>query len=279
MKYWLVRGSPAENGDFAFIQPGDRGHWRTKQPPRHWKHGDRLLFWASSPRRELIALGEFEGETGKFTSDGEVLCNVHYLTPVVARPITMEELRNDSVLAEAIFLKKGPAASVLRLTIAEGEHLYRLLGSKNEAAASIWPDVKRNDVTLPDIDDSAIEGEARLVSHLRRERRRSLVESKKNAVLAATGTLACEVCGFDFGARYGALGEGFCEVHHKKPLAEAQGASVTSLADLAVVCSNCHRIIHRSACALSVEELKNKLTEAQQVVPADGPRAARSARR
>lgn len=259
MNYWMVRGSPAENGDFSFIKPGSRGQWRTKLPPRKWKHGDRLLFWASSPRRELIALGEFEGETGKYTEDGELLYNVRYLTAVATRPITMEELRNDTVLENAIFLKKGPAASVLRLTAAEGEHLYRLLGSKNSDMA-IWSDAPGKPATLSDIDESAMEGEARLVKHLRRERNRSLVESKKKAVLMATGALACEACGFDFRVRYGQLGDGFCEVHHKKPLGDKAGPSVTRLPDLAVVCSNCHRIIHKSGCDLSVEELKRILT-------------------
>lgn len=259
VNYWMVRGSPAENGTFSFIKAGARGQWRTKLPPRSWKQGDRLLFWASSPRRELIALGEFEGETGKYTKDDELLYNVYYLTTVAARPIAMEELRKDAVLENAIFLKKGPAGSVLRLTPAEGEHLYRLLGSKNAAIAGVWPDISGNASVLSDIDETAIEGEARLVSHLRRERSRSLVESKKRAVLAETGTLACEACGFDFRVRYGEVGEGFCEVHHKKPLGENDHSSVTTLADLAVVCSNCHRIIHRSACALSVEELRRVL--------------------
>jgi len=158
VNYWMVRGSPAENGTFSFIKPGASGQWRTKLPPRSWKKGDRLLFWASSPRRELIALGEFEGETGKYTEDDELLYNVRYLTKVAARPIAMEELRKDAVLESAIFLKKGPAASVLRLTPAEGEHLYRLLGSKNPAIAAIWPDIAGKGTALSDIDDSAIEG-------------------------------------------------------------------------------------------------------------------------
>lgn len=278
MAYWIVRGSPAENGDFDFVKPGIHGQWRTKRPPRNWQPGDRLLFWASSPRRELIGLGEFESETDEYTDDGELVYNVHYLTSVATRPLTIEELRNDDVLKDAVFLKKGPAASVLRLTDAEGQHLYRLLTSKNSAMAVVWPDASGT-ATLSDVDESAIEGEARLVSHLRRERNRSLIESKKKTVLAATGTLACEACGFDFRVRYGLLGEGFCEVHHRQPLAQSEGSTVTSLADLAVVCSNCHRIIHRSGCTLSVENLKKMLTGAQQALPGDGPRAARSARR
>lgn len=100
---------------------------------------------------------------------------------------------------------------------------------------------------LPDIDadTSAIEGNPRLVAHLRRERSPSLAAKKKKSVLSAAGKLCCEACGFDFQARYGKNGEGFCEIHHLKPIHKMGSGEKTTLDDLSVVCSNCHRIIHR----------------------------------
>ena len=83
------------------------------------------------------------------------------------------------------------------------------------------------------------------MDHLRRERSRELVDRKKNAVLMATNRLACEVCGFDFAGVYGARGSNFCEVHHLKPLADVRLEVETYLHDLAIVCSNCHRMLHR----------------------------------
>ncbi|WP_198173028.1 HNH endonuclease [Hymenobacter ginkgonis] len=71
----------------------------------------------------------------------------------------------------------------------------------------------------------------------------------------------CEVCGFNFEQHYGALGQDFAECHHKNPLAErpeelwAQGLT-TSLDEVAVVCANCHRMLHRQRPALSVEALR-----------------------
>lgn len=115
---------------------------------------------------------------------------------------------------------------------------------------------------LPDIDLSAagIEGAAHLVPHLRRERNRILVAAKKAATLNALGRLCCEACGFDFSATYGVLGEGFCEVHHLIPLSASSVPVTTTLSDLAVLCSNCHRIIHRSAPMLSVAELSKVIS-------------------
>ncbi len=110
---------------------------------------------------------------------------------------------------------------------------------------------------LPDIDlpTTGTEGSARLVSHLRRERNRALVDAKKAATVNAEGRLCCEACGFDFSVAYGTLGDGFCEVHHLVPLSASSESVTTTLDDLAVLCSNCHRVIHRSTPMLSVVEL------------------------
>ncbi|AIO33224.1 HNH endonuclease family protein [Burkholderia cenocepacia] len=103
------------------------------------------------------------------------------------------------------------------------------------------------------------EGTARLQEHLVRERDASLAEAKKQAILIATGRLACEACDFDFGATYGEVGAGFCEVHHLNPLATRGGSETTSLEDLAILCSNCHSIIHRTFPMWSVKTLTEHL--------------------
>ncbi|WP_376770720.1 HNH endonuclease [Lentzea indica] len=56
--------------------------------------------------------------------------------------------------------------------------------------------------------------------------------------------LACEVCTFDFKQTYGDRGAGFAEIHHAVPF-HVTGPIKTRLADLVVLCSNCHRMIHR----------------------------------
>lgn len=114
---------------------------------------------------------------------------------------------------------------------------------------------------LPDVDQrkSIQEGNPRLVAHLRRERNAAIVKAKKAVVLKATGKLCCQVCGFDFKDFYGELGEGFCEVHHLQPLSKADGSVKTALKDLAIICSNCHRIIHRSDPMPSIEKLSKSL--------------------
>lgn len=114
---------------------------------------------------------------------------------------------------------------------------------------------------LPDVDQSKSiqEGNPRLIAHFRRERNAAIVKTKKALVLKSTGKLCCEVCGFDFKDRYGDIGDGFCEVHHIRPLSKSDGEVKTELKDLAIICSNCHRIIHRTEPMLSIEDLSKHL--------------------
>jgi len=114
---------------------------------------------------------------------------------------------------------------------------------------------------LPDIDRylSGKEGNPRLVAHLRRERNSKLVKAKKAEVLKRTGRLSCEVCEFDFQQMYGSFGSEFCEVHHLKQLSKSDGEVKTEMKDLAVVCSNCHRIIHRQNPMITLKKLKGAL--------------------
>lgn len=72
----------------------------------------------------------------------------------------------------------------------------------------------------------------------------------------------CCVCGFDFGIAYGDWGDGYAEVHHLIQLGgKDSGERATDpKTDLAVLCANCHRMIHRrQGIVLTIEELKQKL--------------------
>ncbi|WP_406269027.1 HNH endonuclease [Actinacidiphila glaucinigra] len=97
-----------------------------------------------------------------------------------------------------------------------------------------------------DDDFSAAEGRLLVRRHLARERNKGLRKKKIDSVLRKGGSLACEACGFDFEQVYGERGAGYVECHHVVPLHEA-GEGRTKLSDLALICANCHRMIHRRA--------------------------------
>ena len=103
------------------------------------------------------------------------------------------------------------------------------------------------------------EGKVIYKLHKYKERNSKINRKKKDQYLKKLGKLDCEVCGFDFYEKYGELGKGFMECHHRKPLYQIEGESDTTLDDLALVCSNCHRMLHRDLDTLSVEGLRNKI--------------------
>ena len=88
-------------------------------------------------------------------------------------------------------------------------------------------------------DTESEEGKWNYAIHRFRERDRSLVRKKK----ASVANPICECCSFDFSNTYPNLGTGFIECHHRIPI--HQGKRITRLEDLALVCANCHRMLHR----------------------------------
>ena len=92
--------------------------------------------------------------------------------------------------------------------------------------------------------------------HKIRERKKSIINKKKEKVLKETGKLECEICGFDFNKFYGILGKGFIECHHCIPLNQMNSNYKTRLEDLILLCSNCHRVVHRNIDKVTIEELK-----------------------
>jgi hypothetical protein len=106
--------------------------------------------------------------------------------------------------------------------------------------------------------ESAIEGEITLAIQRHRRRESRLRDAKiRQALREGHGRLICEVpgCGFDFFEVYGQIGRDFAIVHHKSPLSDRTEPKLTKLEDLAIVCANCHAMIHRGNDCRSLEEL------------------------
>jgi predicted HNH restriction endonuclease len=83
-------------------------------------------------------------------------------------------------------------------------------------------------------------------------------DPKLRAQAVAIHGTTCMVCGFDFFNRYGERGAGYIEVHHIHPISRlSKRTKIDPKSDMAVVCSNCHRMIHRSSSnVLSLAQLK-----------------------
>lgn len=113
-----------------------------------------------------------------------------------------------------------------------------------------------------EVEIEASEGRRRLRVHLGRERSKTLIKAFK----ASLGSFACEACQTDSGEVYGPLGEGYIEAHHRVPVASLKDGERTKLSDLAALCPNCHRVIHRND-LMSVEALAAQIRQRRPPLP------------
>ena len=115
------------------------------------------------------------------------------------------------------------------------------------------------DVSLDNEDDTPsdleYEDATKFRMHKRIERNAALVKKVKRLK-----GCNCEICGANFEQRYGTIGVGYIEAHHLKPLASLKGTKVAMDPenDFAVLCANCHRMIHRSGLVDDIANFKRK---------------------
>jgi predicted HNH restriction endonuclease len=103
-------------------------------------------------------------------------------------------------------------------------------------------------------EEAGVEGgkKAKLIAYFERN------PALRSAAVAFHGT-TCKVCGFNFEAAYGEHGRNYIEVHHLVPISTLpEPSAINPREDMSVLCSNCHRMIHRKREApLSIEELRS----------------------
>ncbi|RIV85955.1 HNH endonuclease [Aurantiacibacter zhengii] len=119
------------------------------------------------------------------------------------------------------------------------------LANRERSTASIDEDQPSS--MFPDEDRKFVEGSAKRANHLLRERNRALVAEFKTAFRAKHGHFHCENCKNDWRDQYGeAIAEACFEAHHAvTQVADMLEDHQTTIADLQLLCANCHRAEHR----------------------------------
>lgn len=104
-------------------------------------------------------------------------------------------------------------------------------------------------------DEEHFEDTTKIRIHKRIERNQRL--SKKVKKLKG---YTCEVCGFSYQDLYKEIGDEFIEAHHLVPLSELKKKKVKMdpEKDFAVLCANCHRMIHRTSSVHNVQEFTTR---------------------
>ena len=156
--------------------------------------------------------------------------------------------RGNAVRIENIY--KSGAVDNLQLSIWERFKPYFVNAQKQSlnTTSRLLIEIEHSDDNL-----TVTEGKLRLVAHMARERNSEIVRIKKQKAVAENA-LFCEVCRFSFLEVYNVE---FIECHHRTPIAQT-GETETTLEDLALVCANCHRMLHKKINGHfpSIDELK-----------------------
>lgn len=174
--------------------------------------------------------------------------------PLEAIDLTPSTQQNDTCFYEAgvIAAKYYPKSSLpgdeeLSRDIRIALTLYEMLISS-----------ETNDVPTTIVDTQAepqFEDSGRRKLHYRVERNKRLANDVKEAL-----GFTCQVCGLNFEEAYGDLGKGFIEAHHLAPISTLAPGKVRldPRQDFAVLCSNCHSMIHRSEFVSDITAFKNQ---------------------
>jgi predicted HNH restriction endonuclease len=246
---WVFQGNPEafDIDDYLSRYP-QLIYWRTPRYASEISIGDRAFLWRAGSESGVVAIGvvvepptpanrvkhpEALGDDLWIADRADSLetktgIRIEELRVGAGDMVPRSLVRADSLLTATVLITM-PHNTVFRLSQAETDALERLWGISSALAA----------------ESSVPEGERRLRAHFVRERSPRLRADKIASFRAEQGHLRCEICGAaEVGVYPSGFGDKLFEVHHRAPLASATEPVRTTLANLAVLCANCHRSVH-----------------------------------
>jgi 5-methylcytosine-specific restriction protein A len=135
------------------------------------------------------------------------------------------------------------------------------LGMDDEIEAEVpqvFQDVnKEKDKSEKDVNTIVLE-KKKYKMHFRIERQGNLGKRVKKRQ-----GLRCKACGIDYGEKYGKIGQSCVDAHHLTPLSTLEADTEISSdidKDFAVLCANCHRMIHRMSDPSNIKALRDILS-------------------
>ncbi|MDP4006710.1 EVE domain-containing protein [Methylobacterium sp. NEAU K] len=238
-RYWTLVADPNEYRITEAIFRLSADWWTSGRSDI--RVGDCIAIWKTrggkGGGRGIIALGEVvEGPVLRADTD-----NPFHLNPSRARDVMSRVAVSYIPLPHPLWDdgEYGAMISSLNAARARGGTVFTLSPEQ-------WRALKAAGLERDDADD-----DEKLFSVVERKRYREHRRIERASTAAAevkrVRGFTCEACGFAFGDMYGDLGSEFIEAHHLHPLASlSEGEEIRfGINDFAVLCSNCHRMIHR----------------------------------
>ncbi|THV22279.1 HNH endonuclease [Peteryoungia ipomoeae] len=204
----------------------------------------------------LLALALYFDVDGKVPSPrapevkalSEILRSLPYYAEVAKQPT----FRNpDGVGFKLMNIRQVATGKGLGNVSSMDRQIWAEYGARKDEVHQIAKAIKAGIATvgseqIPEIEQELPEGRVLTAIHIRRERnpkvRKMLLDDRRVA------GFRCDICDLARPDLEEPLQEAIFEAHHLVPLADA-GERKTKLADLALLCACCHRLIHRAMVA------------------------------
>ena len=243
MNTWIFQGNPNDFNIDQYLQRTEDIHFWSVRYPKYQnklKIGDAIYFWRSKGSKNnisgIIALGIVSEECKPRPEYSDIKVGIN-LQEIRLQPqngmITLELIKSDPILSQMQLIKVRVGVNFL-------------LNEKESALIQqYWNILNLNNYDDNDEDFKSPEGRIKLRTHKIRERNPKIKEKAIELFLKQNNSLYCEVCRFSFEDKYGKIGKGFIEAHHLKPISKYKENEITYIKNVKLVCSNCHRIIHK----------------------------------
>jgi len=191
--------------------------------------------------------------------DAEILTgrNDTYFSQKVRNLVSHRTLENKGLAS----YKKVGKDGLHKITEKGEKYLLENINNFSFILDNNFNEEQRKDVIEKDYSNLIIEEGFTKFSQIKvKTRSRKLVDIAKQHY-SKDGKIYCSACNFNFEDFYGETGQGYIEIHHVKPIFtygdNIEKSISEALSDVAPVCANCHRMIHRSNdLLLSVPSLK-----------------------
>jgi HNH endonuclease len=256
LAHWDGKLDYAGSDQFTRVSPGDV-LWIVTIPPDETEHRSGILMLLGGiPVAEIVTTEEAMRKMG-----GYIWPDAHLHALAAPGVDESAEMTNITHLASSLRFQSERDRLTLdngRVNAQQLQSLRLLTPESAGVLEEVWREQSDlgGPMELTEDDAEFPEGAVSLRQHLARERNSKFVRLAKQLFKEKHGRLFCQVCQFDFSRAYGPLGEDYIEAHHTIPVSELRPGSFTRPEDLAMVCANCHRMLHRRRPWLAMDELQ-----------------------
>jgi 5-methylcytosine-specific restriction protein A len=231
-------------------------------------HAEQPVVHLSLNQGTTAVREEFASKTRAVLADRAELIRKRVSDFAQSLPVTTIELGSEArlpgdyvaghALGTTYRLGALPTEETLRTDLQTVVRAYRVLTYRGGIEGDVETQSEVSDEF--DIPPQATVIETRkYVYHRKIERNRTAAKNAKKF----HGT-TCQACDLNFGTRYGEIGEGFIEAHHLRPigtLEEGVPIKYDVASEFAVLCANCHRMIHRTKDPSDLESFKKLIAK------------------